>query len=287
MIAKNPEFLQDSASPDEVASDPRRLSDFTDDTSAASEDTLGAYLSQIGAIPLLTRDQEIELAKAVELHRGQFRRLMLESDFVLREATNLLRQVHNRELPFDRTIEVSVSDHQEKHQILGRLSHNLSTLEVLLEQNQKDYDAAIKTASPRRRRALWWRLVRRRRRAVRLVEELGLRLKYLEQHLETLEHYEQRTRELQIEIETTGRGRQDDDSSDSAAAQTQQAAQTQLAAILREVQQTPAGLTRQVRRLRVQRARYEHPNADFAKATCVWWSRSPRSTAIAVSVCWT
>ena len=35
-------------------------------------------------------------------------------------------------LPFDRTVQVSVTDRLEKDQILGRLPHNLRTLEVVL-----------------------------------------------------------------------------------------------------------------------------------------------------------
>ena len=46
---------------------------------------------------------------------------MLECDYVMQTAVKVLRRVHDGELPFDRTVQVSVTDQLEKHQILGRL----------------------------------------------------------------------------------------------------------------------------------------------------------------------
>ena len=94
----------------------------------------------------------------------------------MQTAVKVLRRVHEGELPFDRTVQVSVTDQLEKYQILGRLPTNLRTLETLLKRNQHDYNLATsKLATAAQRRAAWRRLGRRRRRAVRLVEELGLR----------------------------------------------------------------------------------------------------------------
>ena len=42
-----------------------------------TDDPVRAYLSEIGRYPLLTRDQEIALAKAVELNRQAFRHELL------------------------------------------------------------------------------------------------------------------------------------------------------------------------------------------------------------------
>ena len=41
------------------------------------------YLTQMGEIPLLTRDQEIDLAKKIEITRKRFRRKVLECHFAL------------------------------------------------------------------------------------------------------------------------------------------------------------------------------------------------------------
>ena len=102
-----------------------------------SDDPVRMYLTQMGEIPLLTRQQEVALAKQIELTRAQFRRQVLECDYVMQTAVKVLRRVHEGELPFDRTVQVSVTDQLEKHQILGRLPHNLRTLETLLKRNQR------------------------------------------------------------------------------------------------------------------------------------------------------
>ena len=91
----------------------------------------------MGEIPLLTRLEEVTLAKQIELTRARFRRRVLECDFVIQTAVKVLRRVHDGDLPFDRTVQVSVTDQLEKHQILGRLPHNLRTLETLLKRNRR------------------------------------------------------------------------------------------------------------------------------------------------------
>ncbi len=100
---------------------------------SASDDPVRMYLSHIGRYPLLKREQEIDLARRVEVNRSRFRRLLLECDFVLRESVELLRRVEAGELAFDRITQVAVSDRLEKHHILGRLPHHLATLPTLLQ----------------------------------------------------------------------------------------------------------------------------------------------------------
>ncbi len=50
------------------------------------------YLTQMGEIPLLTRQQEIALAKEIEITRARFRRKLLECDFVIQYAVKVLKR---------------------------------------------------------------------------------------------------------------------------------------------------------------------------------------------------
>ena len=121
-----------------------------------SDDPVRMYLTQMGEIPLLSRQQEVALAKQIELTRTRFRHKVLECDYVMQTAVKVLRRVQDGELPFDRTVQVSVTDQLEKHQILGRLPHNLRTLETLLKRNRRDYNIATgKSREPAQRRAAW------------------------------------------------------------------------------------------------------------------------------------
>jgi len=124
-----------------------------------SDDPVRMYLTQMGEIPLLTRAQEIYLARQIETTRAQFRGKLLECEYVCLNAFKVLARVHRGELPFDRTVQVSVTDRLEKEQILGRLPHNLRTLEVLIKQNKADYRTALsKRAKMSDRRKAWGRL---------------------------------------------------------------------------------------------------------------------------------
>jgi RNA polymerase primary sigma factor len=173
-----------------------------DDDESWSDDPVRMYLTQMGEIPLLSRQEEVTLARQIEITRSRFRRKVLECDYVMQTAFKVLRRVHQGELPFDRTVQVSVTDQLEKVQILGRLPYNLRTLETLLKRNQHDYHIATsKSRSTSQRRAAWRRLGRRRRRAVRLVEELGLRTQRIEPMIKTLEEFSRRVDELRSRIE--------------------------------------------------------------------------------------
>ncbi|MEY4178934.1 MAG: hypothetical protein RLY70_2508 [Planctomycetota bacterium] len=205
---EGPENSVDAEIAVKVDDDGDLLAEF-DDNESWSDDPVRMYLTQMGEIPLLTRQQEIHLAKKIEVTRRRFRSKLLECDYVIQAAFKVLRRVHKGELPFDRTVQVSVTDRLEKDQILGRLPHNLRTLEVLLKRNRRDYLSAVsKKETEAKREQAWVRLGRRRRKAVRLVEELGLRTQRIEQMIRTLEDFSRRVDELKTKISAARPDRQ-------------------------------------------------------------------------------
>ncbi len=148
---------------------------------SALDDPVRMYLMQMGRIPLLTRDEEIASAIEIEETRERYRNAMLATDFMLQGAVGLLEQVRDGKLRLDRTIEVSVTNKSEKKRIMQRLVPNVITLKKLLEANEKDYLLAVHPrGKSRQRHQAWRRLVNRRYRAVRLVEELNLRINRLQ-----------------------------------------------------------------------------------------------------------
>jgi len=229
-----------------------------EDIESWSDDPVRMYLTQMGEIPLLTREQEISLAKQIEITRAKFRRKVLECDYVMQQAVRILRRVHDGDLPFDRTVQVSVTDRLEKDQILGRLPHNLRTLEVLLKRNRRDYAVATSKSRPMgQRRAAWRRLGRCRRRAVYLVEELGLRTQRIEPMIGTLEDFSRRVDELKARIDEHRNARR--------PAREREAWLMELRNILRATQETPRSLRTRVATLRAVYAQYQEAKRGLSE----------------------
>jgi RNA polymerase primary sigma factor len=216
------------------------------------------YLTQMGEIPLLTRQQEILLAKKIETTRARFRAMLLECDYVIRSAYKVLRRVHEGELPFDRTVQVSVTDSLEKDQILGRLPHNLLTLGVLLKRNRRDYRIALsKSTAKGRRRMAWKRLGRQRRRAVRLVEELGLRTQRIESMIKVLEEFSKRVNELRHRIAAHKKAR--------GPIAGRKPWLSEYRSILMACQETARSMRSRVRRIRVVYAEYQQAKRELSE----------------------
>jgi RNA polymerase primary sigma factor len=221
-----------------------------DENESWSDDPVRMYLTQMGEIPLLTRKEEIALARKIEITRAAFRRRLLECDYVMRSSVKVLKRVHDGDLPFDRTVQVSVTDRLEKDQILGRLPHNLRTLEILIEQNQEDYRIATsKSYKMSQRREAWGRLGRRRRRAVKLVEELGLRTQRIEPMIKTLEDFSRRITELQTELKKLRKDRR--------PMSERKPVLQEYRALLRATQETPSSIRNRVQYLKNIYAEYQ------------------------------
>ncbi|WP_165247431.1 RNA polymerase sigma factor RpoD [Paludisphaera soli] len=178
-----------------------------EDISRRIDDPVRMYLTQMGEIPLLTRDQEINLAKKIEVTRKKFRRKVLECHFALALVVDVLKKVSEGELPFDRTVKVSVTENLEKDQILGRMPHNLATLSHLMECNVRDFKSFIRDRDAATRAGLISDLKRRRFKAVNLVEELSIRTQKVQPLMKRLEQIAVRMNELLFQLREHRAGR--------------------------------------------------------------------------------
>ncbi len=170
-------------------------------TSSAIDDPVRMYLMQMGEIPMLTRVEEVDSAKQIEATRTRFRNSMLCNDFVLQAAVSLLEKVRDGRLRLDRTIEVSVTNKTEKKQIMRRIGPNLETLLKLLKQNHRDFYKVVDRRLPiEERRTIWRGLLRRRMKAVRLVEELNLRIQRLQPILDSIREIAARMKTIRQQI---------------------------------------------------------------------------------------
>ena len=146
-----------------------------EDVARRIDDPIRMYLTQMGQIPLLTRNSEIALARKIELARMAFRRKMLQCDYCARNSLDLLQQVHDGSMSFDRTIKVGTVQNMTKSVIKKRLPVNIKTVNGLLTVNQSLFRQTLKDQNNSEGKQALIQLRRSKRKIATLLEELSLR----------------------------------------------------------------------------------------------------------------
>ncbi len=214
------------------------------------DDPIRIYLMQMGEIPLLSRAEEIVAARQIKSARRRFRHIMLATDYVLHAAIDMLKNIRDGRSRLDRTIEVSVINIREKKRLTKVLTPNLVTLEHIMADNRKDFARAIcKRGSAKQRRAAWRRLIGRRGRAVRLIEELGLRTQRLQPILEKLKQVSRQMEDLHAQLGRL-KGR-------SAPLSQRAAVKKELAHLMKVTLESPGTLRRRIARISALSTEYE------------------------------
>lgn len=156
-------------------------------SSQGADDSLGLYLRQMGAIPLLNRQEELALARRLESTRQRFRRSALWNWYILEQVVVTFECVQAGQLALDPTIDVVTSLNLRREQILARMPTNVKTLRHLLDQASADFRMFLRSATPTAKARLRRKIGRSLRKAIRLAEELSPRTELLEQFSEGLQ----------------------------------------------------------------------------------------------------
>ena len=253
----NDRQLDDAFADDDEAPHEEPVRSAADDIAKWSDDPVRMYLTQMAVIPLLTREQEISLAKKIEVTRKRFRRTVLGCDYAMQATIATLEKVHSGVLPFDRTIKVSLTECLTKEQIMARMPHNLRTLRHLLDQNKRDFRLVVSKKLPREERiAARNRFFSRRRKALTLVEELSLRTRRVQPMMRELEEIVQRMAHLQQRLDRL---------EENTAAKDERAnVRKELRDLIVLTMESPAALLRRCETMRTQFQDYERAKRELS-----------------------
>ena len=180
-IARSHDTGLDLPSPDEAAlNDSAPLAEQAEDESNGADDALGLYLRQMGAIPLLTRDQELALASRLEYRRSRYRRSTLFSWRTISRVIEHFEKVMAGQTPLDPSIDVVTTLGLNREKILARLPHYLKTLKSLVAAADLDFQTLQRGGSVLLVNRMLRALGRRLRKAVKLIEEFSPRIDLLD-----------------------------------------------------------------------------------------------------------
>jgi len=170
------------------------------------DDPVRMYLTQMGEIPLLSREEEISLARKIELTRMAFRRKVLESDYCAIAAIEILQQVSDGALPFDRTMKMSTSENLVRSVVRNRLPENIKTVNKLLEKNVKLFNQYLEAKDEDEKKKALRQLKFNRSKIASLLEELSLRTSRIQPLMKKLEGILSKMRQLQQFIQAGPNG---------------------------------------------------------------------------------
>jgi len=177
------------------------------------DDPVRMYLTQMGEIPLLTRDQEIFLAKSIEITRKRFRKKCMGSGLCMDESMKTLDEVMAGALAFDRTLKVNPNPKPDddpkivetlgKQFLAKRLPVNIQTVRRMVKRVREEYRPLLDpTLAGEARSEVLTKVQNLRRKLVILIEECHLQIKKVRPYIEVMEDQLREMRSVERKIDT-------------------------------------------------------------------------------------
>ncbi len=170
------------------------------------DDPIRMYLTQMGVIPLLSRSEEIALAKKIEVTRKGYHRKILKSDFSQEISVKILEDISNGDLPFDRTLAINIEFENQKEKLLKQFPVHTKALRTILKKNREDYgQLKLKRTSVKDRYRLLKNVRNRQRKGSAIIEELCIRTKKLQPIMKRLQEISSEMNSVRKQIVLCGK----------------------------------------------------------------------------------
>ena len=181
-------------------------------TAERIDDPVRMYLTQMGEIPLLTRSEEIFLAKSIEITRKRFRKKCMGSGLCMTASLRTFEEVQRGELAFDRTLKVNPNpkpdDDPKIVETLGkqflamRLPVNVDSIRNLMVRVRDRYRDLLesKDISFEARSEKLKTIQTLKRKLIIFIEECHLQIKNVRPYMQMLEEHYREMRSIERKL---------------------------------------------------------------------------------------
>jgi RNA polymerase primary sigma factor len=168
------------------------------------DDPVRMYLTQMGEIPLLTRAEELLLAKKIEISRQRYQKQLFGSGLAQSIVIKVLEDVLRGDIALDKTVKATPSGNEDfgKEDVFNLIRGNLETISRLHREGGRDFAKFLQGAfSENYRDKLWQKVRSRNNKGAVLIAELNLKKPIVNQLRQELSILYRKMESIKLEIE--------------------------------------------------------------------------------------
>ncbi len=165
--------------------------DLTPGVVSKTDDPVRLYLREIGSVPLLSREGEVEIAKRIEEGKKEISAIVFGLPMSVREVLSLGERLHTSEIPLGEVISIPEEEFEVVEQDEKELREKVLTLASQIKNRQRQLMRVIAhtkrmAKNPKKRKLAKEMLLESRAKVVEKIEALNLHPKVIEGLIEKI-----------------------------------------------------------------------------------------------------